>query len=144
MRDICWFRGTAGHLMKMRDCPSGCGTVDMYVSVLHGRSVCSKTKVYHCQCAAHSTVIGVLHCRSVCSTEAQSMVVLHGLSVFCSDRCAAQSIGVLHGRSVGCTVDQCRHLHIFFKVKVFFLKYTHCKEHNNCFKMVLHLLIYLN
>ena len=25
MRDICWFRGTAGHLMKMRDCPSECG-----------------------------------------------------------------------------------------------------------------------
>ena len=23
----CWFRGTAGHLMKMRDCPSKCGTV---------------------------------------------------------------------------------------------------------------------
>ena len=33
MRDICWFRGTAGHLMKMRDCPSECGTVDTYVSV---------------------------------------------------------------------------------------------------------------
>ena len=30
MRDICWVRGTAGHLMKMRDCPSGCGTVDTY------------------------------------------------------------------------------------------------------------------
>ena len=30
MRDICWFRGTAGHLMKMRDCPSECGTVDTY------------------------------------------------------------------------------------------------------------------
>ena len=37
-----------------------------------------------------------------------------------------------------------RHLHIFFKVKVYFLKYTHSKEHGNCFKMVLHLLIYLN
>ena len=33
MRDICWFRGTAGHLMKMRDCPSGCGTVDMYEGI---------------------------------------------------------------------------------------------------------------
>ena len=30
MREICWFRGTAGHLMKMRDCPSECGTVDTY------------------------------------------------------------------------------------------------------------------
>ena len=30
MRDICWFRGTAGHQMKMRDCSSECGTVDTY------------------------------------------------------------------------------------------------------------------
>ena len=37
-----------------------------------------------------------------------------------------------------------RHLHLFFKVKVDFLKYTHSKEHGNCFKIVLHLLIYLN
>ena len=33
MRDICWFRGTAGHLMNMRDCPSECGTVDTYAAM---------------------------------------------------------------------------------------------------------------
>ena len=31
MRDICLISRDAGHLMKMRDCPSECGTVDTYV-----------------------------------------------------------------------------------------------------------------
>ena len=30
MRDICLISRDAGHLMKMRDCPSECGTVDTY------------------------------------------------------------------------------------------------------------------
>ena len=30
MRDICLISRYAGHLMKMRDCPAECGTVDMY------------------------------------------------------------------------------------------------------------------
>ena len=38
MRDICLISRDAGHLMKMRDCPSECGTVDtyaLYVSVIN-------------------------------------------------------------------------------------------------------------
>ena len=31
MRDICRISRDAGHLMKMRDCPAECVTVDMYV-----------------------------------------------------------------------------------------------------------------
>ena len=30
MRDICLIPRDAGHLMKMRNCPSECGTVDTY------------------------------------------------------------------------------------------------------------------
>ena len=30
MRDICLISRDAGHLMKMRDCPSECGTVYTY------------------------------------------------------------------------------------------------------------------
>ena len=30
MRDICLISRDAGHLMKMRDCRSECGTVDTY------------------------------------------------------------------------------------------------------------------
>ena len=30
MRDICLISRDAGHLMKMRDCLSECGTVDTY------------------------------------------------------------------------------------------------------------------
>ena len=30
MRDICLISRDVGHLMKMRDCPSECGTVDTY------------------------------------------------------------------------------------------------------------------
>ena len=33
MRDIYLISRDAGHLMKMRDCPSECGTVDTYESV---------------------------------------------------------------------------------------------------------------
>ena len=32
MRDICLISRDAGHLMKMRDCPAECGTVDTYVN----------------------------------------------------------------------------------------------------------------
>ena len=34
MRDICLISQDAGHLMKMRDCPSECGTVDTMVYML--------------------------------------------------------------------------------------------------------------
>ena len=34
LRDICLISRDAGHLMKMRDCPSECGTVDTYVRVI--------------------------------------------------------------------------------------------------------------
>ena len=37
MRDICLISRDAGHLMKMRDCPSECGTVDTYVQDLTRR-----------------------------------------------------------------------------------------------------------
>ena len=30
MRDICLISRDAGHLVKMRDCPAKCGTVDTY------------------------------------------------------------------------------------------------------------------
>ena len=30
MQDICLISRDAGHLMKMRDCPADCGTVDTY------------------------------------------------------------------------------------------------------------------
>ena len=33
MRDICLISRDAGHLMKMRDCPSECGTVDTYANI---------------------------------------------------------------------------------------------------------------
>ena len=33
MRDICLISRDAGHLMKRRDCPAECGTVDTYGSV---------------------------------------------------------------------------------------------------------------
>ena len=36
MRDICLISRDAGHLMKMRDYPSECGTVDTYVTGLTG------------------------------------------------------------------------------------------------------------
>ena len=42
MQDICWFRGTAGHLMKMRDCPSECGTVDTYATMKYDEHSKSK------------------------------------------------------------------------------------------------------
>ena len=34
MRDICLISRDAGHLMKMRDCPSECGTVDTYAIII--------------------------------------------------------------------------------------------------------------
>ena len=34
MRDICLISRDAGHLMKMRDGPAECGTVDTYVAVV--------------------------------------------------------------------------------------------------------------
>ena len=34
--DICLISRDAGHLMKMRDCPAKCGTVDMYESHAYG------------------------------------------------------------------------------------------------------------
>ena len=36
MRDICLISRDAGHLMKMRDCPSECGTVDTYAAGFMG------------------------------------------------------------------------------------------------------------
>ena len=35
MRDICLISRDAGHLMKMRDCPAECGTVDTYATALY-------------------------------------------------------------------------------------------------------------
>ena len=46
MRDICWFLGTAGHLMKMRDCPSECGTVDTYGSMINIAYKDRKTNIW--------------------------------------------------------------------------------------------------
>ena len=34
MWDICLISRDAGYLMKMRDCPAECGTVDMYADAL--------------------------------------------------------------------------------------------------------------
>ena len=34
MRDICLISRDAEHLMKMRDCPSECGTVDTYARTI--------------------------------------------------------------------------------------------------------------
>ena len=39
MRDTCLISRDAGHLVKMRDCPAKCGTVDTYVILLKSVAV---------------------------------------------------------------------------------------------------------
>ena len=54
MRDICRISRGAGHLMKMRDCPAECGTVDMYLYLY--------TRVCVCLCVYPSDGIHVVAC----------------------------------------------------------------------------------
>ena len=44
MRDICLISLDAGHLMKMRDCPSECGTVDTYEYLVAVRRSCREKR----------------------------------------------------------------------------------------------------
>ena len=58
--------------MKMRDCPSGCGTVDMYVQVAHGIG---------CVAVSDDKRVNVLLRQCLANEQIAKCVKVHGICV---------------------------------------------------------------